>query len=90
MNYRSGSIVFRAYKTPDVSSFNDDKVEVSGHDHEEDINNIPVVDPVDPDSVSLTGGVIQSYNATQVSWTNDLTAKYSSVLNVVATYDILF
>jgi hypothetical protein len=87
-NFRSGTIVFRPYKTPNISSFNDGKVEASGNDDEEVINNIPVIDPVDPDSVSLTGGVIQSYNATQVSWTNDLTAKYSSVSNVEARYEL--
>lgn len=87
-NFRSGTIVFRAYKTPKVSSFDDEKVEASGNDHEEDINNIPIIDPVDPESVSLTGGVIQSYSATQVSWTNDLSDKYGSLSNVVASHDL--
>jgi hypothetical protein len=86
-NFTSGTIVFRAYKTPDVSSFNDGKVEVSGNDYEQDINNMPVIDPVDPESVLLTGGVIQSYNATQVSWVNDLEI-YDSVSNVEASHEL--
>lgn len=82
-NYRSGTIVFRPY----IESGNEVN-EVSGVYDEEVINNFPVFDPVDPEFVSLTGGVIQSYQGTQVSWTNDLTEKYGSVSNVDASHEL--
>lgn len=88
LNFRSGTIVFRAYKTPRVVSYDDTQVEAAGYDHEEDINNIPVIDPVDHASVSLTGGVIESYRDTKMEWTNELSTKYSAVNNIVATHEL--
>lgn len=79
VNFRSGTIVFRPYKTPEIVSDDDQPVIASGYDHEETINNVPVIDTVDPDTVTLTGGVIESYNATQMDWTNEMPTKYPNV-----------
>lgn len=79
LNFRSGKIVIRPYKTPKIDSDDDEPVIVSGYDHEEIINNIPVIDPVNAESVTLTGGVIESYNATHMDWTNEISTKYPNV-----------
>jgi hypothetical protein len=72
-NFDAATINFKPYYTPKVDSTNDEPVVI------EDtvfypILNIPVIDM--PANVSLTGGVIESYNATNMSWDNDLAAKY--------------
>jgi hypothetical protein len=87
-NFRSGTVSFRAYKTPRVDSSDDTQFEASGYDHEEDINNIPRIDPVDHASVSLTGGVIESHRDTKMEWTNELSTKYGAVNNIVATHEV--
>ena len=87
-NFRSGTVSFRAYKTPRVYSSDDTQFEASGYEHVEDINNIPRIDPVDHASVSLTGGVIESRRDTKMEWTNELSTKYGAVNNIVATHEV--
>ena len=87
-NFRSGTVSFRAYKTPRVYSSDDTQFEASGYEHVEDINNIPRIDPVDHASVSLTGGVIESHRDTKMEWTNELSTKYGAVNNIVATHEV--
>ena len=72
LNYTSGTLKFRPYKTPKVISSDDAPVYSVGQDHEETIYNFPELDSVDPTSVSLTGGVLQSSDDTVLEWTHDL------------------
>lgn len=87
LNFRSGTIRFRPYYTAKVSSSDDERIEMSGVDHEAVINHIPVIQPVDHESVSLVGGVIESYKSSVMEWTNDL-SKYSAVTVITVTHEL--
>jgi hypothetical protein len=68
-NFDSGNVIFKPYQTPKVESSDDTPVVI--HDPQTKvIMNIPVIDM--PTNVSLTGGVIESYHETYISWDNDL------------------
>ena len=71
-NFDAATINFKPYYTPKVNSTDDEPVVIEDPASHH-ILNIPVIDM--PANVSLTGGVIESYNATYMSWDNDL-AKY--------------
>lgn len=83
LNFRSGTLRFRPYHTPQVVNSDDERIETTAVDHEEVINNIPVIDPVDHESVSLVGGVIESHKVSVMEWTNDLSQKYGTISTVV-------
>jgi hypothetical protein len=89
LNYKSGTLKFRPYKTPRVISSDDAPDYSVGQDHEETIYNFPEFDPVDPTYISLIGGVIQSYQDTVMEWTDDLfsstgvTVEYKLTVNGV-------
>lgn len=84
-NFRSGTITFKPYYTARVTSSNDaPQIEIDD-EKTEDILNIPVVDL--PANVSLTGGVIESYDDTKLDWGNDLD-NYSGLSSVTASYDL--
>ena len=89
LNFRSGTINFVPYFTQKANTSNDpNRTDVAEALTGKKINNIPVIDPVDSSSVSLTGGVIQSLTATRIQWSDD-NSKYGSVNDVVsATYDV--
>lgn len=83
-NFRSGTITFKPYYTARVTSSNDAQIEIDD-EKTEDILNIPVVGL--PANVSLTGGVIESYDDTRLDWDNDLVI-YSGLSSITASYDL--
>ena len=84
LNFRSGTITFKPYYTARVTSSDDAQNEIDD-EKTEDILNIPVVDL--PANVSLTGGVIESYDDTKLEWDNDL-SDYSGLSSITASYDL--
>jgi len=83
-NFRSGTITFLPYYTARVTSSNDAQTEIDDEKTEK-VLNIPVIDL--PANVSLTGGVIESYENTKLEWDNDLIVYYG-LSSITATYDL--
>lgn len=84
-NFSGATISFVPYSTTRTNS--DTGVEVESTDAVEiDINHIPVIESVK--GVELIGGVIQSFDFTQMVWTNDLSSVYGSYNSVDASYDL--
>lgn len=81
-NFTDANIVFKPYYTPKVDSSDDEPVVINDPDTY-NIMNVPVIDL--PANVSLTGGVIESYDATVMAWTNDLD-KYNGLSSIEASF----
>lgn len=84
-NFRSGIIIFKPYYTARVTSSNDAQTEIDD-EKTENIMNVPVIDL--PANVSLTGGVIDSYDDTKLEWDNDLVVVYYGLSSITASYDL--
>jgi hypothetical protein len=84
-NFDSGNVIFKPYYTPKVESSHDTPVVIDDEQEQEIyiIMNIPVIDM--PTNVSLTGGVIESYYDTYISWDNDL-EKYDGEPSIEASF----
>jgi len=91
LNYRSGTISFVPYKSRRVfgSIINDDD-QMESNDplvvDEKPILNIPVIDM--PENVQLVGGVVESYDGTQLTWSNDLSDDFDATY-LQSSYDLV-
>jgi hypothetical protein len=83
-NFTYANIVFKPYYTPKVDSSDDEPVVIDAP-FTEPILNIPVIDL--PANVSLTGGVLELYNATFMNWDNDLN-KYDGAGSIAASFHL--
>jgi hypothetical protein len=89
LNYRSGTISFVPYKSPRVfGSILDDDIQIESGPAEADtkpILNIPVIEM--PDNVQLVGGVVESHDGTQLTWSSHL-SDYSDATYLQSSYDL--
>jgi hypothetical protein len=82
LNFTDANIVFKPYYTPKVDSSDDEPVVINDPDTYK-IMNVPEIDL--PADVSLTGGVLESYNDTVMNWTDDLN-KYDGLGSIAASF----
>ena len=90
LNFRSGTISFVPFKTTRVygSIIDGDEEVLSENDAAKAVKpimNIPVIDM--PDNVQLVSGVVESYNGTQLMWSDD-SSDYSNT-SVTPSYDLV-
>lgn len=89
-NYRSGTISFVPYKSPRVfGSILEDDIPIESGPAEADtkpILNIPVIEM--PDNVQLVGGVVESHDGTQLTWSSHL-SDYSDATYLQSSYDLV-